>query len=100
MKKSITRSLTLAMLAGVCCLLVSPTKSSAQTNTFPGSGSAGVGTTTPPDMLSLRTTTNGAAANVSIDGWTNGERGVVIRSNVGSTSYTRWKIGSPATSGG
>src|SRR6516164_1895822 len=76
---------------------VAPMSSAQTTNTFPTNGSAGVGTTTPPDMLSLRTTTNGAAANVSIDAWTNGERGLLIRSNTGSSYYTRWKIGSPAT---
>jgi hypothetical protein len=79
---------------------VAPMSSAQTTNTFPTNGSAGVGTTTPPDMLSLRTTTNGAAANVSIDAWTNGERGLLIRSNTGSSYYTRWKIGSPATTGG
>jgi hypothetical protein len=74
--------------------------SAQTTNTFPNTGNAGVGTTSPPDMLSLRTTTNGATANISIDAWTNGERGLLIRSNTGSSYYTRWKVGSPATTGG
>src|SRR5436189_2699994 len=72
----------------------------AQTNTFPSSGNAGIGTTTPADMLYMKTTTNGGVVNVATDGWTNSERGFKILSNTGGGSSVRWKIGSPATTGG
>ena len=86
--------------AGVLMIVSTPTLLGQTNNTFPSSGNAGIGTTSPPDTLSMRSTTNGAAVNVSIDAWTNGERGLLLRSNVGGSPYTRWKIGSPATSGG
>src|SRR5204863_9184871 len=37
---------------------------------------------------------------VATDGWTNSERGFKILSNTGGGSSVRWKIGSPATTGG
>ena len=102
---------TLLVFAGTILIFLNAQSLSAQwTTTSSGdavnnnsSGKVGIGisaTYPAPDFFSLRSTTNGGAVNVSLDGWTNGERGLVLRSNTGTSPSIRWKIGSPYTTGG
>jgi hypothetical protein len=103
-----TNSIWMGAIIGFALLLLfaAPQRAEAQWTTSgnnvsnTNTGNVGIGTTSPADLLHVRSTTNGAVVNVITDGWTNAERGLKIFTNTGGASTVRWKIGSPATGGG
>ena len=89
-------SLVLLLLAGTA----SAQWSTNGTNVFYNGGNVCIGTNSPADLLHARSTTNGATVDLVSDGFSNAERGLKILTNTGGSSTVRWKIGTPATSGG
>jgi hypothetical protein len=62
------------------------------------SGNVGIGTTSPTEKLQISNVVNGAAANLSLEGWSNSSRAIKIITNTGTPSL-RWTIGATDAGG-